>query len=184
MRISDWSSDVCSSDLHGALSLRRPGGVAGYAPPCTFFPRSWRGNGCESCMAVVRSRIRAFRCHTWIAAAWKQDTHNRKYAGVESRGRNESIRFRVRAGGCARDCLSVLRRSSARPAIQLLPALAWRREEGGPAVLRLPDAIPPNLWPGGASCAAGPLFWRCPMTFRDLRAAAIIVIGLVGSACP
>src|SRR3546814_13097054 len=50
-------------------------------------------------------------------------------------------------------------------------------------VLRFPDAIPPSLLPGGAACAAGPLFWRCPRTFRDLRAAAIIVIGLVGAAC-
>src|SRR3546814_8926231 len=31
VRISDWSSDVCSSDLQGRATLARP---AGRAPPC------------------------------------------------------------------------------------------------------------------------------------------------------
>src|SRR3546814_17948509 len=31
MRISDWSSDVCSSDLADAACLRRRQGIAGYA---------------------------------------------------------------------------------------------------------------------------------------------------------
>src|SRR3546814_2801488 len=47
MRISDWSSDVCSSDLADALAAR---GVA-------VFVHEWRGNG--------SSALRPDRDHDW-----------------------------------------------------------------------------------------------------------------------
>src|SRR3546814_13613172 len=42
MRISDWSSDVCSSDLHPRPAARRRGaGSAGRARPCGNVRTAW-----------------------------------------------------------------------------------------------------------------------------------------------
>src|SRR3546814_2411098 len=43
MRISDWSSDVCSSDLHSALSDLRPQPAAVFLRPEAVYPRLLRG---------------------------------------------------------------------------------------------------------------------------------------------
>src|SRR3546814_12220169 len=62
----------------------------------------------------------------------------------------------------------------------LLPALAWRCEEGGPAVLRLPDAIPPVNSPGGSGRRG--FLWRFPMSIRRIAALGIFGAGLLMTA--
>src|SRR3546814_15011427 len=46
MRISDWSSDVCSSDLGGPLRIRRPGDAGEHAVALLLHParRPWHGD--------------------------------------------------------------------------------------------------------------------------------------------
>src|SRR3546814_11684508 len=46
MRISDWSSDVCSSDLHGVVaSLCRAADAVAHAWPTCFTDHARQGNG-------------------------------------------------------------------------------------------------------------------------------------------
>src|SRR3546814_4983065 len=57
MRISDWSSDVCSSDLHdiaGACRLRATGGEHGRAGHCAFDDQ--RKAACIFVIGKCRSR--------------------------------------------------------------------------------------------------------------------------------
>src|SRR3546814_10433876 len=59
MRISDWSSDVCSSDLSGfasALSLLRKNGGWGLKPPANPKSRSEERRVGKECVSTCRSR--------------------------------------------------------------------------------------------------------------------------------
>src|SRR3546814_20270020 len=56
MRISDWSSDVCSSDLTGGGTRRFAGGTLSHAPAAKQKPRrpAVRGRTCTIALALRR----------------------------------------------------------------------------------------------------------------------------------
>src|SRR3546814_7908849 len=64
MRISDWSSDVCSSDLHWATTAASALPAQARANmetiTCPSMSSSWRGGGCPlpDCRPFLRRRLR------------------------------------------------------------------------------------------------------------------------------
>src|SRR3546814_15061030 len=75
MRISDWSSDVCSSDLHKALldpKVWRPGAMSMLPRPLPMAPEA--ALDCASCHSIRDPHLGLFgkdcaSCHT--TASWR-----------------------------------------------------------------------------------------------------------------
>src|SRR3546814_3347761 len=69
MRISDWSSDVCSSDLLRAGALHRAARGAGGGDNCRQYQRGARhlGRGCSDAAAMRRRLYRVSECRgLWV----------------------------------------------------------------------------------------------------------------------
>src|SRR3546814_3508147 len=82
MRISDWSSDVCSSDLHASAS-RDP--CRGQAPGPKMDPRvkredDSRGSGARRTTRIVRSEERRVgkECVSTCRSRWSPDHEKKK----------------------------------------------------------------------------------------------------------
>src|SRR3546814_6822647 len=58
MRISDWSSDVCSSDLNGSKMFITNGNIADYCLVAAYTDRSRRGAGISMFIVDTRSEER------------------------------------------------------------------------------------------------------------------------------
>src|SRR3546814_974634 len=61
MRISDWSSDVCSSDLVGSLASARPLGLSGFGSRLVLFP-DWPCAGANRLCGYFIGHHSARRC--------------------------------------------------------------------------------------------------------------------------
>src|SRR3546814_2487261 len=77
MRISDWSSDVCSSDLESLRQLPRPHRATLYAPlmSCSKISGAFCGDASDSCeMSIMRWLC---SCSTFCQASSSSRTRTR-----------------------------------------------------------------------------------------------------------